>query len=581
MVGNKTINIGLVAEDVNTDYTKDLIYSIYDAVPEDRDIRIFVIAGKVYDKSDEDEIVRFGKQMYNSVYDFIGHCRLDGLIIALGSLRSLETDEERRAFDEKFFDTPRVYISAEIGDGVEVKFDNEMGIHEVVDVLINTDNISKLGMLGGREDNFDVVERREIFKNYLIKKGLEFPDSAYVATDMSINCREEAGELLDKNPGLEAIFCVNDAVAVGLYEAMAERNLEPGRDIKVFGFDNTKMAGEMSPPLSSIGPAGKTVGKQALELLIDRIDGREISTVKVPTRLYSRASLNYELYELASLDVTSLDEAGINRLFNYCFYRYRNATYRRENIDLQRLYYEFISRMISALKKRFMSDEEFAEVIRMVDIFIDNGAMEFTDTQRLMISIERMQAAINIREKSVSTNMMVNRAFLRIKDRVILAMAQQKEQQARQTAENQERLKRFLSSGMYQVSSDDDMAEISIRMLGSLGIKNLALFMYREPVLYKTWMGKNDFPDELDLRCIIKDGELYIPVAERQSGSMEGIFSREELPKKCRGYMVYPVFCGSQIYGLLACGLTEDIFSMGEMVSAELGRTLYMSTIRK
>ena len=575
MTGSRIINIGLITEDVNTDYTKDVIYSIYDAIPEDRDIRLFVIAGKMGDKSDRDELVRYNREIYNSIYDFTGYSRLDGLIIALGSLRSLDTEEERQRFDGKFFDIPRVYISSEVADVVEVKYDNEMGIREVVDVLINTDNISKLCMLGGREDNFDVVERREIFRDYLIKKGLEFPDSAYIATDMSINCKKEAGKLLDDNPGVEAVFCVNDAVAVGLYQAMRDRGLEPGRDIKVFGFDNTRMAGEMSPPLSSIGPTGMTVGKQALELLIDSIDGREISSKLVPTRLYSRASLNYEMYDMASLDVTALDEAGINRLFDYCFYRYKNSTYRRENIDLRRLYVEFISRLISALKKKFMSNEDFAEVSRMVDIFIDNGAMEYTDTQRLMLSIERMQAAINIREKSVSTNMMVNRVFLRIKDRVILAMAQQKEQQARANVENQERLKSFLGSGLYRVSSDDDMTEIAIRMLGRLGIKNLALFMYDEPVYYRA--DPDDFPEQLNLRCIIKDGELYIPTPERQRGSIDMIFSREELPSKCRGYMVYLVFCGANIYGLLACELTDDIFSMGELVATELGRTLYMS----
>ena len=430
-------------------------------------------------------------------------------------------------------------------------------------------------MLGGREDNFDVVERREIFKSYLLEKGLDFPDSAYVATDMSTACRAEAAKLLDDNPGVEAVFCVNDAVAKGLYDEMASRGLLPGRDIKVFGFDNTRMAGEMSPPLSSIGPSGTTVGKRALELLIEMLDGHEVTSVAIPTVLYGRASFDFEMYDVASLDVTALDEKGINGLFDICFYRYKNKTYRRENIDLRRLFCEFMTRIISALKRRYMGNEEFADISRMVDIFIDNGAMEYTDTERLMKSLGRIQAAINIREKSVSTNMMVNRVFLRIKDQLIFKLAQQKETRARQAAENQERFKRFLVSGFSQVSSDDDMTDISIRLLGRLGIQNMAFFMYDEPVVYHG--SETVFPEEIKLKCVIKEGDLYITSEERQNGRADEVFSREELPSRCRGYLVFPVFCGAMIYGMLACGLTQEIYSMGELVAEELGRALYMS----
>ena len=79
---------------------------------------------------------------------------------------------------------------------------------------------------------------------------------------------------------------------------MRERGLIPGKDMIVFGFDNADMTGQMMPPLASIGASGITVGQRALELLLDMINGQEVSSVVVPTRLFGRESFEYETYKI-------------------------------------------------------------------------------------------------------------------------------------------------------------------------------------------------------------------------------------------------------------------------------------------
>ena len=86
-------------------------------------------------------------------------------------------------------------------------------------------------MLGGRDNNIDAALRKRIFIDCLAENEIPFSENKYQRTDMSEFCVEEAGELLDRNPGVEAIFCVNDASAKGLYQAMKQRNLEPGWDV--------------------------------------------------------------------------------------------------------------------------------------------------------------------------------------------------------------------------------------------------------------------------------------------------------------------------------------------------------------
>ena len=161
---------------------------------------------------------------------------------------------------------------------------------------------------------------------------------------MSIEAKAEAERLMDRNPDTEAIFCVNDQVAVPLYEVLKERGIMPGRDVQVFGFDNTKFSGSMVPPLASVGAANVTLGQQALELLLAKMDGREVESVVLPTRLYGKESLEYEMYEYTTLEMLQIDSAFINRMFDDCFYRYNSESHDADEVNLKRLFFEFISR---------------------------------------------------------------------------------------------------------------------------------------------------------------------------------------------------------------------------------------------
>ena len=46
----------------------------------------------------------------------------------------------------------------------------------------------------------------------------------------------------------------------------------------VFGFDNTRMAGEISPTLSSVGADCCTLGQKAVEVLLDKMNGRRFNS---------------------------------------------------------------------------------------------------------------------------------------------------------------------------------------------------------------------------------------------------------------------------------------------------------------
>ena len=70
--------------------------------------------------------------------------------------------------------------------------------------------------------------------------------------DYSQSCGKQIGELLDHNPGAEAVVCANDIMADTTYQECAKRGLTVGKDIAVTGYDDWEMAESMLPPLTTV-----------------------------------------------------------------------------------------------------------------------------------------------------------------------------------------------------------------------------------------------------------------------------------------------------------------------------------------
>ncbi|MBN2005223.1 MAG: substrate-binding domain-containing protein, partial [Anaerolineae bacterium] len=74
-------------------------------------------------------------------------------------------------------------------------------------------------------------------------------------------------------PQLTALFCYNDLVAIGALKACIELGLAVPDDIAIVGFDDIPLAALVTPPLTTCHVPRYDLGRQAMELLLERIDG--------------------------------------------------------------------------------------------------------------------------------------------------------------------------------------------------------------------------------------------------------------------------------------------------------------------
>ncbi|MBP5529425.1 MAG: GGDEF domain-containing protein [Lachnospiraceae bacterium] len=573
---NSKLTIGLIIENVYTEFAKDVVSSIVSSVPKNKDIEIVVIAGKYVDIGHEDDMQSRYKNVYNSIYRLEELCKFDGLLVALGSMAKVKKQIITKRFVENLPNVPKVFFVSELEGMVNVNYDNEPGIKEAVDYLVNICNFSKFGMLGGREDNLDSCRRKAIFENCLKKYKLELKPENYEATDMSVNTVAESERLLNRCPDLEAIFCVNDESAVGLYEAMKKKRLIPGKDIYVFGFDNTRKAGYMIPSLATIGAESVTLGQKSLELLLKMIDGEHVESEMIPTRLYGRDSCDYETHEYTPMEMMNIDEDFILRMFDDCFYRYRYVRNDENSVDLRRLFCEFITRILKAMKNRYMSEEEYEETRELIGVFFSHNVFEYTDSTKMLKSMEKFQNSINALQRNPSTTVMINRLFMYMRSSAILALSRRVSSENYSFASNRIILENFLTECSDLSSSSTELINEIVGKFDRLGLDDAALFMFESPAIFEK-DSAHVYPDEVSLRCYTKAGELFVIPSERQKSPITEIFKREELSSKKRGFIAFPIIFKDYIYGILVCVLTEDIVDKGEYAAGQLGRTIYIS----
>ena len=565
--------IGLIVGGVSNEFSKNIITGVSRSIPKNSGIRLAVLPGELMVKEFQGAGVTQHNAMFNSVYNLGSVCKMDGLIIAMGSIGWLLDEEETRKFLKQFDGIPTVLIASDYKDYTTVNYDNKMGIREAMECLIGEYGYTEIGMIGGYDENVDAIRRKNIYLEILRENGIEFKDKMYVSSDMSENSDQAAGKLLDDNPELQAVFCVNDASAAGLYREMKKRGKIPGQEIKVFGFDNTHKAAVVTPPLSSIGADNISLGQKSYELLMDKIDGKKVESAELPTRLHGRMSLEYQKYDFSLSDLFVIDENIINRMFEDCFYRYASEVKGKDDINLKRLFYEIISKIFIGLKRRYIGIDEFNEIGNLIDIFFANGAMEYTDVWKLDKSIYRLQTGIN-KQRLGHENVFVNRLFLRMKDAALKAVS---DQAVRDNYENlmfRGQLRRFLIKGMDFYGDKKILMKEFMSSMNLLSIENAAFYLFEKPMA-KDDIEKKLYPDTILLKSVIKSGDVYIISEERQERPLSDIFIQREISTYKIQFVTFPIFFGQHFYGLFLCELTEDLYEKGELISNIIGTMIH------
>ncbi|EHO39696.1 transcriptional regulator, LacI family [Caldithrix abyssi DSM 13497] len=176
----------------------------------------------------------------------------------------------------------------------KVVVDDYDGAYKATEYLIKK-GYKRIGHLAGSK-NLNIARNRYLgYKDALKNNGLT-PNEAYVYWG---GLQEQDGRngmkaLLELTERPDAIFAVNDPVAIGAYDVLKQKGLKIPDDMGIVGFSNNPISSFVHPPLTTVHQPAYEMGKKAAELLLQQIDSQveEVSLVKevLKTRLIVRES---------------------------------------------------------------------------------------------------------------------------------------------------------------------------------------------------------------------------------------------------------------------------------------------------
>jgi DNA-binding LacI/PurR family transcriptional regulator len=153
--------------------------------------------------------------------------------------------------------------------------------------LLATRHLFELGRrrvatISGPPDMGAANDRLEGYREAILQADLPFDANLVASGDFT----EESGaramaQLLERDPGLDAVFAANDLMGAGALAVLAEAGRRVPDDVAVVGFDDSPIARTTRPPLSSVRQSLDVMGRELVSLLLADIEAPEDVARKV------------------------------------------------------------------------------------------------------------------------------------------------------------------------------------------------------------------------------------------------------------------------------------------------------------
>nr|WP_245528097.1 LacI family DNA-binding transcriptional regulator [Cellulomonas gilvus] len=150
----------------------------------------------------------------------------------------------------------------------------------------------RIGHVGGRPDLESARLREAGYRSAMAAAGLPVDESLVVNGGYRAETAGQPARAMLTGPDRPtAVFAANDLSAIRTVEVAREVGLRVPEDLSVIGFDNVPESALCDPPLTTISQPLRDIGAQALRLLVDLLNEREVPThLRLPTSLVERGS---------------------------------------------------------------------------------------------------------------------------------------------------------------------------------------------------------------------------------------------------------------------------------------------------
>jgi len=206
---------------------------------------------------------------------------LDGSVDGILVSTSHDTQQKKnyshihKLIDEKF---PLVLFDNITDDVVcdKVSIDDSGGAYKATEYLIQS-GCKRIALLAIPKYVKIGQLRMDGYKRALEKNGIALDKNLILELENDVDIQKEIRSLFkEENNYPDAILAVNGEIYASTAMQIAkDKGLKVPEDISIITFTNGMISKYASPPLTALEQHGYEMGKQAVELLIDRIESKE------------------------------------------------------------------------------------------------------------------------------------------------------------------------------------------------------------------------------------------------------------------------------------------------------------------
>ncbi len=217
--------------------------------------------------------------------DFMTAGHVDGALVLSGH-------RDRLAFLDDLLaaEVPLIAVGAPLGFESRVAFvqaEDVDGARTMTRYLRDSGR-RRIAHIAGPQDTSGGTGR---LAGYRAELGADYDDGLVAVGDYSRASGVAAmTDLLERGAEFDAVFVANDLMAAGALDVLAQAGRRVPQDVAVGGFDDSPVARQTDPPLTTMRQPFERIAQEMVRVLLEMIDGRSPARVGLPTELVVRGS---------------------------------------------------------------------------------------------------------------------------------------------------------------------------------------------------------------------------------------------------------------------------------------------------
>lgn len=578
----KRPNIGLMISHLEDDFASAVCRGAIVGAKE-TDANLIIFPGRYIDAVYVDKKRTEYEYQYNTLFSYAFPDDIDVLLVLVGTIGSGMSYEKKQAFLKEMGDIPIITIASEVEGYPSVCFDNKSGLIDCIEHLITDHGCKRIGFVSGPKTNGDAIERLEAYTDTLKKHGIPVDENRIVYGRFSIYSQAVVSELLDRCPDLEAIVFANDAMAEGAYEVFEQRGIEAGRDILVTGFDDSPVAVNLVPPLTTVRADAAELGYDAVMECTELRRSGKLSSRLVRSSMVKRKSCGCRGDSVAlgsNIDDVFVfnhcwcrsDSQTVTALSRYLFGSYRAGELLDKVKSAFEEYFETVFRLLKSDDKGGITfTKEAAEYIPSAfEDLLTPQTMKIADQDKLCTVIDYLRRRFSAGLKNTDDKRRMESLFIGMYQILMQAVVIY----SNKRIEDVEFLtwqSNSITKDMLLFDSYDDLGYGSVTdKLTRLNVASSYIYIFPETITH----GKDEKwvpPPRVLLKSYHNGDKWEVIPAEDQELSIRNLFNHRYMPDDRRFTMVLSaIFLNADHYGLFLCELEYEYFYYISSLSAQL-----------